>query len=216
MSRRLVLALAIAAGLASSPGQADILSPHAAALDRWTPFVAEAAQRFGIPPAWIRAVIAAESGGRTHRDGVPIRSPAGAIGLMQLMPGTFETMRVRHGLGADPQHPRDNILAGTAYLREHYDRFGRVGVFAAYHAGPGRYRAHLSDGRPLPAETMAYLVAVETLLGAAAAPLFTPRNAAEFLLAAPDANRRLFVIRDGLPVAPASHRLFVPLSGNRR
>lgn len=215
MSRRLVLALAIAAGLAAPAGHADILSSRAAARDRWTPFVAEAAQRFDIPPAWIRAVIAAESGGRTHRDGVPIRSPAGAIGLMQLMPGTFETMRARHGLGADPQHPRDNILAGTAYLRAQYDRFGRTGVFAAYHAGPGRYRAHRSHGRPLPAETVAYLVAVETMLGSTIDPLFTPRNGAGFP-PAEDANRELFVIRHGLPVVPASQRLFVPLSGNRR
>ena len=51
-------------------------------------------------------------------------SSAGAIGLMQLMPGTWAEMRALLGLGHDPQDPHDNILAGTAYLRSMYDRFG--------------------------------------------------------------------------------------------
>lgn len=69
-------------------------------------------------------------------------------------------MRIRHRLGADPYDPRDNILAGTAYLRELHDRYGSVvTMLAAYNAGPGRYEASLT-GRPLPAETRAYVAAI--------------------------------------------------------
>ena len=102
----------------------------------------------------------AESGGRTTLDGRPITSRAGAMGLMQLMPGTWAEMRVKHDLGSDPHDPRDNILAGSAYLRAMYDRFGYPGLFAAYNAGPARYAEHLATGRRLPAETIAYVAAV--------------------------------------------------------
>lgn len=129
-------------------------------LDRWSGLVAEASSRFGIPEAWIRRVMRAESGGRTELNGRPIVSHAGAQGLMQLMPGTWQAMRAAHGLGQDVHDPRDNILAGTAYLRAMYDRFGYPGLFAAYNAGPGRFAEHLATGRRLPAETVAYIAAV--------------------------------------------------------
>jgi soluble lytic murein transglycosylase-like protein len=45
------------------------------------------------------------------------RSERGAMGLMQIMPKTWTELRARHGLGADPYDPHDNILAGTAYIR---------------------------------------------------------------------------------------------------
>lgn len=102
----------------------------------------------------------AESGGRTTLNGRPIMSRAGAIGLMQLMPGTWADMRSRLRLGSDPHDPRDNILAGTFYLRLMYDRFGYPGLFAAYNAGPARYAKHLATGQPLPGETRAYLATV--------------------------------------------------------
>ena len=63
-------------------------------------------------------------------------SSRGALGLMQLMPGTWVELSVRYGLGLDPFDARDNILAGTAYLKEMHDRFGSGGFLAAYHAGP--------------------------------------------------------------------------------
>src|SRR3546814_8097036 len=84
-------------------------------------------------------------------------SHAGAMGLMQIMPATWTYLRGRYGLGDDPYHVRDNIIAGTAYLRELHDRFGSPGFLAAYNAGPGRYEQHLETGRPLPRETRAYL-----------------------------------------------------------
>jgi len=76
---------------------------------------------------------------------------------MQIMPGTWTELRSRHRLGADPYDIRDNILAGTAYIRELSDRYGAPGFLAAYNAGPGRYERHLVTGRPLPAETQAYV-----------------------------------------------------------
>jgi soluble lytic murein transglycosylase-like protein len=95
----------------------------------------------------------AESRGLTVWQGRPITSRAGAMGLMQLMPATWASMRSALGLGGDPYQPRDNILAGTAYLRAMYDRFGYPGLFGAYNAGPGRYGASVNAGRPLPDET---------------------------------------------------------------
>lgn len=91
--------------------------------------------------------------------GRPIVSRAGAIGLMQLMPGTWSDMQKMLGLGDDPSDPHDNILAGAAYLRLMYDRFGYPGLFAAYNAGPRRYSAALASARPLPPETRAYIAA---------------------------------------------------------
>jgi len=84
---------------------------------------------------------------------------------MQLLPGTWVELSVRHGLGLDPFDPRDNILAGTAYLKEMLDRFGSAGFLAAYHTGPARYEQHLATGQPLPPETTAYVAAVTQLLG---------------------------------------------------
>lgn len=124
--------------------------------------VEEASARFGLPVSWIEAVIAAESGG----DPGAISSK-GAMGLMQLMPPTWRQLSAELGLGEDPFDRRDNITAGAAYLRRLYDRFGRAGFLAAYNAGPTRYQAVLDDGRKLPAETLAYVAAVEARIGPA-------------------------------------------------
>jgi len=137
----------------ATPARAD-------AVEQWRPLIAEASIRFGIPAPWIERVIMAESGGRTMHGGRPIRSRAGAIGLMQLMPATWAEMRTRLALGNNPDDPRDNILAGTLYLRLMYDRFGYPGLFGAYNAGPGAYMAYLAGRRALPRETLVYLAAV--------------------------------------------------------
>ena len=126
----------------------------------WRPFVAEAASHFGLPIEWIEQVMRAESGGHTHRRGLPITSRAGAMGLMQLMPGTWAEIRARLELGSDPHAPRDNIMAGTYYLRQMYDRFGHPGLFGAYNAGPARYASYLAGRAQLPAETRSYISAV--------------------------------------------------------
>lgn len=133
---------------------------HAGNVERWRPYIDEASVRFGVPSGWIERVMRAESGGRNQVAGRPIRSLKGAMGLMQLMPGTWAEVRATLGLGDDPDDPRDNILAGTFYLRAMYDRFGYPGCFAAYNAGPARYRAWLTGKRSLPGETVAYLATV--------------------------------------------------------
>lgn len=133
---------------------------HADGVVRWRGFIAEASARFGIPAEWIERVMRAESAGLTTLNGRSITSPVGAMGLMQLMPATWSEMRAVLRLGFDPHHPRDNILAGTYYLRLMYDRFGYPGMFAAYNAGPARYARHLATGERLPGETRAYLATV--------------------------------------------------------
>jgi hypothetical protein len=127
--------------------------------------VAEAAQRYGLPETWIYAVMRTESAGR-----IGAVSSAGAMGLMQLMPATWARQRARFGLGADPFDPRDNILAGTGYLRELYDSYGASGFLAAYNAGPGRYEDWRDRGRPLPAETRTYVAKITPMLQSASAP----------------------------------------------
>lgn len=145
--------LAAALLLASTPAGADTPSM----VLRWQPYIAEASLRFGVPQRWIERVMRVESGGMTALNGRSIRSRAGAIGLMQLMPSTWADMRAWFHLGDVPDDPHDNIIAGTAYLRLMYDRFGYPGLFAAYNAGPARYADHLRTGRLLPGETIAYL-----------------------------------------------------------
>lgn len=125
----------------------------ASSLDQWQGFIAEASECYGVPEAWIRAVM------RTESDGDPrALSPKGAMGLMQIMPATWSELRARYSLGGDPYDPHDNILAGTAYLRELYNRYGYPDLFAAYNAGPQRFDTYLFNGKPLPSETSAYLV----------------------------------------------------------
>ena len=111
--------------------------------------VDNAARKYGLPPAFVRAVVAAESDYRS--DAV---SPKGAIGLMQLMPATARE------LGADPKVVEQNIDAGTRYLRDlllKYDS-GAWHALAAYNAGPGavdKYR-----GVPPYRETQNYILHV--------------------------------------------------------
>jgi len=119
----------------------------------------EASRRFHIPPQWIRAVMRAES----YDDACAV-SVKGAIGLMQIMPATYEELRLKHALGPDPFNPGDNILAGAAYLSEMFERYGEDGFLAAYNAGPHRYEDYL-QGRPLPAETVDYVAEIASKLG---------------------------------------------------
>lgn len=127
--------------------------------------VAEASRRFGVPAHWIRAVIGQESNGD-----VRAVSSAGAMGLMQVMPGTYAELRLRYGFGRDPFAIRDNILAGTAYLRELHDRYGGLGMLAAYNAGPGRWEEYRAGVRPLPRETIGYLARLGPLLNVGSLP----------------------------------------------
>jgi soluble lytic murein transglycosylase-like protein len=134
------------------------------ARDPYGDHIAEAAQRFELPAAWIRAVMRAES------DGDPLAlSPKGAIGLMQIMPETWTELRVRYRLGEDPYDPHDNIVAGAAYIRELFDRYGSPEWIAAYNAGPARYEEALK-GRRLPPETRAYVATLAPIISNSESP----------------------------------------------
>lgn len=191
--------------------------------------VAEASRRFAIPERWIWAVMRVESAGD-----VTAISHAGAMGLMQIMPGTWAELRARYRLGGNPYDPRDNVIAGTAYLRELHDRYGNpTAMLAAYNAGPGRYDEHLATGRALPRETRAYLAMLAPMVGGAPArtdarppadalawthaPLFSrPVNVASGAAPAPS-DPPLGDAGDP-PEADASEvrdSLFVPLSGQQ-
>ena len=135
-------------------------------IDRWAPYIKEASRRFGVSADWIRAVMRMESGGRTlGDDNRPIISSAGAMGIMQVMPETYRDMREQHGLGADPYDPRDNILAGTAYLRRLHEKYGSPKMFAAYNAGPATLEAQSAGKRKLPKETRDYVKRISHILG---------------------------------------------------
>lgn len=132
---------------------------HNAVADPYADMVAEAATHAQIPASWIAAVLHAESRGYARAV-----SSAGAMGLMQVMPGTWASLRTSLGLGDDPFDPHDNILAGATYLRWMRDRYGEAGFLAAYNAGPARYDEHLATGRPLPVETRNYVASVSARL----------------------------------------------------
>lgn len=182
------------------PTHAQSVTIERSAVHPYADHIAEASQRFGIPAHWIRAVMEVESAGR-----VRAVSSAGAMGLMQIMPTTWADLRFRHRLGDDPFDPRNNILGGTAYLREMYDLFGAPGFLAAYNTGPRRYAQHLETGRPLPRETRAYVAMLAPMIGSE--PLPTNRHAAVRPTDWRDAA--LFVTpadRAPTPVQPQMHR----------
>jgi hypothetical protein len=204
---------------------------HSTAADPFAAFVAEAAQRFRIPAGWIDTVMQAESAGNARAV-----SSAGAVGLMQIMPETWTGLRSRYGLGADPYDAHDNIMAGAAYLRELHDRYGAPGFLAAYNAGAARYEDHLATGRPLPAETLAYVEALAPLIGSAStdgtasvagtlrpwteAPLFAAHfasSAAAFALPVPhpDQSPADRAIQEPTALVPRLKGLFVGLGSKQ-
>lgn len=109
-----------------------------------------AADKYGLPRALVRSVMASESNFQT--DAV---SPKGAIGLMQLMPGTAQV------LNADPHDPAQNADAGARYLRDLLQRYdGRLWhALAAYNAGPGAVDKY--KGVPPYKETINYVKRID-------------------------------------------------------
>jgi Transglycosylase SLT domain len=192
-------------------------------IDPLAGFITEASKRFAVPEHWIRSVMRVESAGEARA-----RSQKGAMGLMQIMPQTWSELRARYDLGADPYAPRDNILAGTAYIRELYQRFGAPGFLAAYNAGPTRYENHLATGRSLPDETQDYvailapmiggkrangkIVAVAESLTLARSPLFVMRSASSSSDYRPSPGALPDRPANGRPVVDLS--ALVPQSGN--
>ncbi|MBX9451570.1 MAG: lytic transglycosylase domain-containing protein [Mesorhizobium sp.] len=156
----LLSGLIVTAAVPSAVLAQDLPSSRASASHPHAAHITGAAQRFDIPATWIIAVMRAESAGDLRAV-----SSAGAMGLMQVMPDTWAELRIRYALGHDPFNPRDNILAGTAYLREMWDRYGNVAaMLAAYNAGPARYDEYRLADRPLPAETRAYVASLAPVL----------------------------------------------------
>jgi hypothetical protein len=179
MARRTRFSLgALLCALMTTPAQPQIVGVRAASVahspsDIIADALREAARRFQVPVSWLSAVMRTESAGDANAV-----SKKGAVGLMQIMPETYAELRARHGLGADPFDPRDNILAGAAYLAEMRARYGAPGFLAAYNAGPRRYEEHLLRGRPLPGETQDYVARIAPELGFASIP--TAQNHAPF------------------------------------
>lgn len=128
--------------------------------DPWGPYIRIAAARFDVPQMWIRQVMRVESGGHEYSNGQLIVSDAGAMGLMQLEPGTYREMAARYGLDNDPFNPLDNIMAGAAYIHEMYQIYGCPGFLAAYNAGPGRLDSYINNRRPLPQQTVNYVAMI--------------------------------------------------------
>jgi hypothetical protein len=224
--------IAIVAGLLiACPAAAQDLQPERpnAAIDIAS-HVRDASLRFGIPEAWIWAVMRVESAGR-----IDATSHAGAMGLMQVMPGTWASLTARHGLGGNAYDPRANILAGAAYLRDMHDRYGWPGFLAAYNAGPGRYEQYLRGARGLPTETQNYVAKLAPMIGsggtnpltnstvADATPLQSPRpswtQASLFAVRSPLAEDTESVTQSVTPTparaaSPAQlNGLFAPVSG---
>ncbi|MCY3846394.1 MAG: lytic transglycosylase domain-containing protein [Acidobacteria bacterium] len=136
----LLLLVAVATGCSARPLEAGT-RPFADIVDA-------AARRHGVDPSLVHAIIAVESGYRANA-----QSPAGAQGLMQLMPGTQRQLGV-----SDAFDPQQNVDAGVAYLHRLTDEFGTVLALAAYNAGPGAVRRY--NGIPPYKETRAYVQAV--------------------------------------------------------
>ncbi|OYY77212.1 MAG: hypothetical protein B7Y43_12130 [Sphingomonas sp. 28-62-20] len=218
MAVAVLLGVAIAGpAAAQSNGAAPVYTPR----DSIAAAIAEASRRFGVPSEWIVAVVRVESGGDARAV-----SRAGAIGLMQVMPATYAELRRDLGLGADPFAIRDNILAGTAYMRRMLDRYGSPGFLAAYNAGPGRWEAHLAGTRPLPAETIRYVQRLAQISGPGlskslpvasqtpppspfTAPLFVARHVDRPPAALPQERDRIVAILvANTTVVPQSNGLF--------
>jgi hypothetical protein len=112
----------------------------------WEDKLREFCERYEVDPDLARAVMRMESGGNPNAV-----SRAGAIGLMQLMPGTAK------GLGVDPMDPERNLEGGIKYLSQLTDKYNgdNVKTLAAYNAGPSRVDSY--GGVPPFPETQRYV-----------------------------------------------------------
>ncbi|HXM43846.1 MAG TPA: lytic transglycosylase domain-containing protein [Bryobacteraceae bacterium] len=136
-------------GPASAPAAPSLATSPSVKPASMTELVDNAARKYGLPPAFVRAVVAVESGYQANAV-----SPKGAVGLMQLMPATARE------LGADPKIPEQNVDAGTRYLRDlllKYDNHA-YHALAAYNAGPGAVDKY--HGVPPYRETQNYILSV--------------------------------------------------------
>jgi soluble lytic murein transglycosylase-like protein len=157
------------AGQARTPSYAvphsdNVRSTRYVAVDRAAAYddvIVDNSHANGLRPDLVRAVIQVESGFNPSA-----RSPKGAMGLMQLMPATAQQFNV-----TNPFNPRENVRAGTAYLRQLLDRYDNNEelALAAYNAGPGAVDKH-GESVPPYQETQNYVSKVNELAGPAKVP----------------------------------------------
>ncbi|MBX6395925.1 MAG: lytic transglycosylase domain-containing protein [Alicyclobacillaceae bacterium] len=147
------LAAPAPAGFAGS-GQTGESSAAAGShgVGQWEPLIRETARRYSLDPALLEAIMIAESAGNPEA-----RSPAGALGLMQLMPATARA------LGVNPLNPAENLDGGARYLQSLIARFhgDLTKAVAAYNAGPGAVEKY--GGVPPYRETQEYVRRVSEL-----------------------------------------------------
>jgi soluble lytic murein transglycosylase-like protein len=147
----------------SCPGDADCPStfePLAlrdedlARIRRVQPIVRRAASEYGLDPNLVNAVIWVES-----KFNPRARGPAGARGMMQLMPRTSQSLAKKLGRSHRPYDPEFNILAGTYYLARLVEKFDgdEQLALAGYSRGAGRIKALVANGEPLPEGTQKFI-----------------------------------------------------------
>ena len=142
------------------PRRVTAVEPEDPILSQYGRWIDEAAEETRIDSTVIASVIRAESGGDPKAV-----SKAGAKGLMQLVDGTAGDLNV-----SDVFDPKENIKAGSRYLRQMLDRFGDLDTaLAAYNAGPGNVDKY--GGVPPFAETRNYVRKVKGLVEEAAAKI---------------------------------------------
>jgi soluble lytic murein transglycosylase-like protein len=147
-----------------------ITASYACDVRQWDGLIQEAAERFHVNRELIGAVIQVESNACERSDGKLATSAAGAMGLMQLMPSTWNKYRERLHLGTNSYDPLDNILAGSASLHDLIQRFGVLDGLAAYFAGPsGVTNANNSEMLASPA-TLRYVRDVLAILSGDTTP----------------------------------------------
>lgn len=116
------------------------------------PMIQQASQTYNIPSALLSALLKQESGFNPNA-----KSPVGAIGIAQFMPGTAQ------GMGVDPTDPASSINGAAKYLRQSWDKFGKPELaLAAYNAGSGAVSQY--GGIPPYKETQNY---VKNIMGMA-------------------------------------------------
>jgi len=135
---------------APAPAPAPVVAPEAKPALTPAELADQAADKYGLPRWLVRSVMRAESAFQPQ-----VVSPKGAIGLMQLMPGTAQT------LGADPKDPAQNADAGARYLRDLLVKYDGAlwHALAAYNAGPGAVARY--KGLPPYAETLRYISRID-------------------------------------------------------
>jgi soluble lytic murein transglycosylase-like protein len=137
---------------ADAPSFAAVPSHQLSIVTSYDPIIEQASEKHGVDSRLVKAVIQVESSFQPRA-----RSPKGAMGLMQLMPGTARQYEARN-----PYDPQSNIEAGTKYLSELLNEFELPLALAAYNAGEAAVRRF--GGIPPYAETQAYVAKILALL----------------------------------------------------